>query len=115
MGDCRIRIIVATSLFDSLPSDLTAHHNDNDPSARVTRNQKSVSFVRMYSADSTVREVVDENPLLKKLYFDEKRSFDFALWDCTLNPPRDITSWPNQEFPDGRTATNGPQEIRFFG
>ena len=100
MGDCRIRIIVAKSLFDLQPNDLTAYENDSHSSFRVTANQKSVSFVRMYSADTTVRELVDDNPLLKRLYFDDSISSDFALWDCTLNPPRDITSWPVQDFPD---------------
>ena len=100
MGDCQIRIIVAKSLFDSLPNDLTAYENDSHSSFRVTSNQKSVSFVRMYSADTTVRELVDDNPLLTKLYFDDTISSEFSLWDCTLNPPRDITSWPVQDFPD---------------
>ncbi len=115
MGDCRIRVIIAKSLFDSLPGDLTPCLDGNDSSARVASNQKSVSFVRMYSADTTVREVVDENRLLRRLYFGDAPSShmssdetettaqatpEFSLWDCTLNPPRDITSWPVQDYPD---------------
>lgn len=115
MGDCRIRIVIAKSLFASLSNDLTNYCDGSDSSTRSALNAKSVSFVRMYSADTTVREVVDENKLLKILYFgtgstsqlssDESKTTaavasDFCLWDCTLNPPRDITSWPNQDFPD---------------
>ena len=115
MGDCRIRIVIAKRLFNSLPDDLTKYYDGNDASARVAVNEKSISFVRMHSADTTVREVVDQNVLLRRLYFGNDSSSlplskgieisaeatsEFALWDCTLNPPRDITSWPIQEYPD---------------
>ena len=115
MGDCRVRIVIAKSLFGSLSDDLTKYCDGSDSSARSASNAKSVSFVRMHSADTTVREVVEENKLLKMLYFgigstsqissEESKTTaevtsEFSLWDCTLNPPRDITSWPNQDFPD---------------
>lgn len=115
MGDCRIRIVIAKSLFHSLPEDLSIYHTGNDSSARVATNQKSVSFVWMHSADATVREVMEENTLLRKLHLENDSSSqlssketmtaakaisEFTLSDCTLNPPRDVTSWPVQDCPD---------------
>ena len=117
MGDCRIRIVIAKSLFGSLPDELTTYCDGDGSSVRVASNKTSVSFVRMYSADTTIREVVDENTLLRRLFLDNGSSLsqssseemettiteatsEFALWDCTLSPPRDITSWPRQDYPD---------------
>jgi hypothetical protein len=115
MGDCRIRIVIAKSLFGALPDDLIMHCDGDGSSVRVASNKTSVSFVRMHSADTTIREVVDANPLLRKLYFDIESSpqtlsekneaiikvaSEFNLWDCTLSPPKDITPWPSQDYPD---------------
>ena len=117
MGDCRIRVVIAKSLFDSLPDELSTYCDGDASSVRVASNKTSVSFVRMYSADTTIREVVDENNLLRRLFLGTENSpsqspsketettiteatSEFALWDCTLSPPRDITSWPRQEYPD---------------
>ena len=109
MGDCRIRIVIAKSLFFSLPDYLSTHCENNDCSVRIASNKTSVSFVRMYPADNTIREVVDENLLLRKLYFGNsceeaavkaEATSEFTLWDCTFNPPQDITSWPCQDYPD---------------
>lgn len=115
MGDCRIRIVIAKCLFGSLPDELTAYCDGDGSSVRVASNKTSVSFVRMYSADTTIREVVDENILLRKIFLGNdslsqsssketetitEATSEFTLWDCTLSPPRDITSWPRQDYPD---------------
>jgi hypothetical protein len=115
MGDCRIRIVIAKCLFGSLPDELTAYCDGDCSSVRVASNKTSVSFVRMYSADTTIREVVDENILLRKIFLGNdslsqsssketetitEATSEFTLWDCTLSPPRDITSWPRQDYPD---------------
>ena len=116
MGDCRIRIVIAKSLL-RVPPEYPLTNCDVDASSeRITSNKLSVSFVRMYSADTTIREVVDGNHALRNLFFGEDSSLplsssegmnkeaktvsQFTLWDCTLSPPKDITSYPRQEYPD---------------
>eukprot|EP00532_Pseudo-nitzschia_australis_P007494 CAMPEP_0168169594 /NCGR_PEP_ID=MMETSP0139_2-20121125/3723_1 /TAXON_ID=44445 /ORGANISM="Pseudo-nitzschia australis, Strain 10249 10 AB" /LENGTH=683 /DNA_ID=CAMNT_0008087027 /DNA_START=85 /DNA_END=2137 /DNA_ORIENTATION=- len=132
MGDCRIRIAIAKSLFASLPtddklasntSDLNVGDGDDSSPEKISSNESSVSFVRMHSADTTIREVAERNPLLNKLFFGDNASStssssssssslssslskeiepiaEFTLWDCTLHPPKDITSWPGKDFSD---------------
>lgn len=75
MGDCRIRIVIAKDLVSGAEND--------------------VSISRLYTSDTTVREVVESNEELFRLY---QTNASFQLWDVTLSPPRDITSWPSEEF-----------------
>eukprot|EP00980_Cylindrotheca_fusiformis_P006705 scaffold1398_cov116-Cylindrotheca_fusiformis.AAC.22 len=77
MGDCLIRIVVSKQL--------------------VPTGEKDVSISRVYSSDTTIREVVEEADVLFQLY---NSKAPFRLWDTTFSPPKDITSWPVKEFPD---------------
>jgi len=87
MGDCRIRIIVARDL-------LSKESQDRIP-AVATKN--SISIVRTYSADTTVREVAESIHEVWDLYSSKKK--EFYLWDCTVHPPKNITDWPLEQFP----------------
>mmetsp|Transcript_37948 Transcript_37948/g.92000 ORF Transcript_37948/g.92000 Transcript_37948/m.92000 type:complete len:516 (+) Transcript_37948:29-1576(+) len=75
MGDCRIRIVIAKDLIPNIEND--------------------VSISQMYTSDTTVREVVEGTKQLFSLY---QTKLSFHLWDITLSPPKDITSWPLEEF-----------------
>jgi hypothetical protein len=77
MGDCRIRIVISKEL--------------------ITSTEQDVSISRVYSSDTTIREVVEEAELLLQLY---TSNASFHLWDTTLSPPKDITAWPMKEFPE---------------
>ena len=95
MGDCRIRILVNSSL---LSSDRSA-----SASADVQREDKNASnwtvvVNKIFSSDTTVREVVDEArvvlPLLHQQRQHQEERACVLLWDCTIHPPKDITDWP---------------------
>lgn len=75
---------------------------ENLASLDTSVSRKQVSFARVYSSDTTIREVVENNSELWRLYrdSDEKSDRAFQLWDCTVHPPKDITGWPIEDFPD---------------
>jgi hypothetical protein len=117
MGDCRIRIVVAKTLLlpDEISRTVVADQDGDDGDHNVfSSNDTSVSFVYMYAADTTIREVTEGNFILRNIFFgsskeiiandddDDGRSSRklFTLWDCTYHPPKDITSWPKFDFPD---------------
>ena len=75
MGDCRIKIVISKDLLG-----LDKDFNDT----------------KIYSSDTTVREVVENNVQLFDLFQSNK---PFYLWDCTV-VPKNITDWPLKEFPD---------------
>jgi hypothetical protein len=113
MGDCRIRIVIAKSLLLSdevriVLADQDGGDGDHNVSSS---NDTSVSFVYIYAADTTIREVTEGNFILRKIFFDSSKEIIanndddggrklFTLWDCTYHPPKDITSWPKYDFPD---------------
>eukprot|EP00934_Nitzschia_sp_Nitz4_P001570 Nitzschia sp. Nitz4//scaffold3_size479765//328967//330580//NITZ4_000136-RA/size479765-processed-gene-1.313-mRNA-1//-1//CDS//3329550866//1570//frame0 len=88
MGDCRIRISIWQSLV--LPSSEENHEN------------AFVTVSRTYSADTTVRECFESIKELWSLYKDSQRveKHIFQLWDCTYNPPKEITDLPILQYPD---------------
>lgn len=77
MGDCRIRIVISKQLAPPAEQD--------------------VSISRVYSSDTTIREVVEATEVLFQLY---TSNVSFLLWDTTLSPPKDITAWPMKDFPN---------------
>ncbi|OEU10118.1 hypothetical protein FRACYDRAFT_247732 [Fragilariopsis cylindrus CCMP1102] len=114
MGDCRIRIVIAKSLLlsDEISRITAADQDGGDGDHNVSSsNDTSVSFVYMYAADTTIREVTEGNFILRNIFFDSSKEIIandddgcsrklFTLWDCTYHPPKDITSWPKYDFPD---------------
>ena len=114
MGDCRIRIVIAKSLLlsDEISRITAADQDGGDGDQNVSSsNDTSVSFVYMYAADTTIREVTEGNFILRNIFFDSSKEINandddggsrklFTLWDCTYHPPKDITSWPKYDFPD---------------
>ena len=114
MGDCRIRIVIAKSLLlsDEISRITAADQDGGDGDHNVSSsNDTSVSFVYMYAADTTIREVTEGNFILRNIFFDSSKEINandddggsrklFTLWDCTYHPPKDITSWPKYDFPD---------------
>jgi hypothetical protein len=85
MGGCRIRVLIAKEL---LPKQESLHHDGAN---------RTVSIVRMYTADTPVREVAEGTDLLWGLF---SSNADFELWDCTYHPPKNITAWPVEAYPD---------------
>jgi hypothetical protein len=63
--------------------------------AGVSVTKDAVLFTRMYSADTTVREVAENANEVWELYSTKS---DFLLWDCTVHPPKNITDWPSKQF-----------------
>jgi hypothetical protein len=63
-----------------------------DIAKELLEGETKLTVTRMFSADTTVSEVCrDVIPIWLA---------PFGLWDCTFNPPKDITDWPTKEFPD---------------
>jgi hypothetical protein len=120
MGDCRIRIVISKDLVckkDDISTQTAriaefATASSSAISVVCSANEKTVSFSRLYSADTTVREVVEGNGFLWNLFSINTTSsssssssrccndLTFSLWDCTIHPPRNITSWPLHDYPD---------------
>lgn len=103
MGDCRIRIVIAKELLED---DMLKDKKADDKTSRI-ETAISLSIIHLYSADTTIIEVVEDIPELKMLYENSMMMNNnnndnnkFKLWDCTLNPPRDISTWPIVEYPD---------------
>lgn len=162
MGDCRIRIVIAKSLLSLLPqSDVINEEKHHLPSTNGTGNvsdniilqsqqrnssigtgtsihvvanddNQVLSTVNLYSADTTIREVIEGNTILWKLYSfygtasgtNQLQSSStststsssssltvpivpFNLWDCTLHPPQNITTWPLNDYPN----LSGPKSL----
>merc|ERR1712161_179479 len=107
---------------------LVANNNNNNNDDDDDDDEAGVlSFVSVFSSDTTIREVAENNVVLKKLFFGSSDKVtvnidgddddddddvngnnngntdnirEFILWDCTFHPPKDITSWPKKDFPD---------------
>jgi hypothetical protein len=54
-------------------------------------------ITQLFSADTTIREVVEVTLLPLFGVTDVPESI--SIWDCTLHPPRDITDWPTKLYP----------------
>lgn len=96
MGDCRLRIVFAKAVITEEIQECLLDCQDKHTGIS-SNDHVSVSVTRMYSADTTVREVVESTTALWKLY---SANAPFELWDCTIHPPKVITDWPMQQFPD---------------
>ncbi len=100
MGDCRIQIIIAKDLLlkenqNSILSKI-AFHND----VTISETKTSICWSRVFSADTTIREVAEGTPDLWLLYTSSLNNLPFQLWDCTIHPPKDISDWPTELFPE---------------
>lgn len=82
MGDSRIKILIAKELLGV---------------------EKDVHISKVFSSDTTIREVIENATQLFDLFQSKLNSF--YLWDATVNPPKNITNWPMKEFPE----TYGPR------
>mmetsp|Transcript_34852 Transcript_34852/g.84309 ORF Transcript_34852/g.84309 Transcript_34852/m.84309 type:complete len:595 (+) Transcript_34852:219-2003(+) len=100
MGDCRIKIVISKTLCETQSTD-----NESDS----TRRETTLSSAEMYSSDTTVRELIERHVDLWKIVSSDNNNNkgDATLWDCTLHPPKDITSWPFVEYPD----LQGPKSL----
>ena len=94
MGDCRIRIHVESSL-------LANHALEGERSANEVDRKELVSTVdKVWSSDTTVREVVEQDNRILPLLSSHRA----RLWDCTIYPPRDITNLPLETYADKQGA-----------
>jgi hypothetical protein len=108
MGDCRLRIQISRELIDT-ESSLSS--NDN-------RNNNWYTISKICSADTTIREVVEEitvdssssssSPSFALLPLLE--AHQVCLWDCTSHPPVDISDWPISIY----TEKGGPNSKTLF-
>lgn len=115
MGDCRIRIVIAKDLLSKEGIQQSAAEaedirgRDGGATVTVSETTTAISWTRIFSADTTVREVAHETPVLWKLFTTVNKnnhpsSFSstdlppFQLWDCTIHPPSDISDWPTHTF-----------------
>jgi hypothetical protein len=84
MGDTRIEVQISRSLIDSLKA--------------YSHGKDSVIITVKLSADTSVRELFEDvkveqagdSSLLTLL----EQNSGASVWDCTLNPPANITDWP---------------------
>jgi hypothetical protein len=104
MGVCRIKIVVAKSLFPPPEDDATLS------SSKIA----TLSFVALYSSDTTIREVLQENVVVWDVITQNNNNSPLEeycrLWDCTTYPCVDITPWPVTDFPD----LQGPKSKTLF-
>jgi hypothetical protein len=71
MGDCRMKIVVSKKI--------SSQHVDE-------------TTIKQYPSDATIRDVRDD--MLRSL------SSGISVWDCTLHPAKNISSWLFEEFPE---------------
>jgi hypothetical protein len=106
MGHCRIRIVIAKDLLskERQKEIQILAEKDKEGDVILSETATAMSWVRIFSADTTVREVAEGTPDLWKLYIVNKspssllEDLPFQLWDCTIHPPTDITDWPTKTF-----------------
>lgn len=60
-------------------------------------------IIKEYASDATIRNVRDD-------VFHLLSDCNISVWDCTLHPPRDISMWIFQEFPE----YTGPKSKTLF-
>jgi hypothetical protein len=106
MGDCRLRIQISRELIIDTESPLS---NDN--------GNEWVTISKICSADTTIREVVEEitvdsssssSPSFALLPL--LQAHQVCLWDCTTHPPVDISDWPVSIY----TEKGGPNSKTLF-
>jgi len=115
MGDCRVRVTISRSLFADAAVGTAIAGGDSGASGRnnSARDDEFVVFTRVWASDTTVREVVEDETLLAPQGMgvtllsllrggdDESTTKrKAALWDCTVNPPKDVTDLPLVSFSD---------------
>jgi hypothetical protein len=105
MGDCRLRIQISRELILDTDSPLS-----ND----------WVTISKICSADTTIREVVEEitvdssssssssSPSFALLPL--LQAHQVCLWECTTHPPLDISAWPISIY----TEKGGPNSKTLF-
>lgn len=106
MGDCRIRIVIAKDLLSKESQkkiQTSVEKGDKVKDVIVAETPTAMSWIRIFSADTTVREVAQGTPELWKLYSSSSscsswKDLPFQLWDCTIHPPTDISDWPTDTF-----------------
>jgi hypothetical protein len=107
MGDCRLRIQISRDLIINTETSLSTDNRSD-----------WVTISKICSADTTIREVVEEItvdsssssspssfallPLLQ--------AHQVCLWDCTTHPPVDISDWPISIY----TEKGGPKSMTLF-
>ena len=74
MGDCRMKIVISK----------------NTSSTSLNAEE---TIVKEYASDATIRDVRDD-------FFGSLSLNTICIWDCTLHPPKDISKWLFEEFPD---------------
>lgn len=107
MGDCRLRIQISRELIIDTESSLS---NDN-------RNDW-VTISKICSADTTIREVVEEIAIDSSSSSSQPsfallpllQAHQVCLWDCTTHPPVDISDWPISTY----TEKGGPKSKTLF-
>jgi hypothetical protein len=104
MGDCRLRILVSKSLLEKEDSS-------NKSKSCSTELHGYASFSKAYSADTAIREVVQDdhglvvgasatnvssstNTSTTTTILSLLQDGHAKLWDCSKHPPQDITTWP---------------------
>ncbi|KAL7580002.1 hypothetical protein ACA910_004992 [Epithemia clementina (nom. ined.)] len=126
MGDCRLLFRVDSSLCNNTIVVASGKGGTRSEEERANNDRglppppiipvKTVCFSKVFSADTTIREAMDETTFrdvkeleqhqadpsryprdtsLRSLMRGEKRA---RLWDCTRHPPCDITDWPLHTF-----------------
>lgn len=79
MGECRLNILIAKDFLNDL---------------------KDERFVVVFSSDSSIREVAEYGLREGISMIQFIKTNEARLWDCTIYPPKDITSWPIELFTD---------------
>ncbi|KAG7360902.1 hypothetical protein IV203_036001 [Nitzschia inconspicua] len=111
MGDCRIKIVIAKILIANTEKTTTTtttttptstlSSSSNDFDTPISSTETTISFAAVFSSDTTIREVLEGNKRVWKLInTTPKSSSTSRLWDCTVHPPVDISTWPRNDFPD---------------
>jgi hypothetical protein len=100
MGDCRIRLDIAKELLLGEQQHCQTHVDG--PGAGV-KEKNVVTVTRIFSADTTIREVAESIKELWNLLTPPSSDVGnsaIKIWDCTLHPPKDISDWPLTTYPD---------------
>jgi len=88
MNQCRLKILVSEEVMG-------ASGNDDGLVGKS-------AFVKQYDADATLRHVRDD--------FIDTIKGSFSIWDCTLHPPKDISDWLFEKWPN----RSGPRAKTLF-
>jgi hypothetical protein len=76
---------------------------DLDRGGVGVKDKNVVTVTRIFSADTTIREVAESIKELWNLLIpasSDVGNIAIKIWDCTLHPPKDISHWPLTAYPD---------------